>query len=195
MVIAESAHRCAMPIAPLGAEVGWPVTPFDQRPAGSKVVTVAGPSMRTAPRGAETPDLLASASRRILDAGIDVLATFPISQGYDTALIVACVARGVVDAHLDRNHQPRWVAGRVGQTDGAFEDVVRGLIDGGVDLLIVDPTDRSAVTCVIDREHRAVPVIARPLVGTMVPLDGDDPNLARAVARVGADPTDRVLAC
>ena len=184
MVSSFTTSRCVTPIAPLGAEVGRSVPPFQ---CPTDTIVVAGPSRGSIPEGIDTPDVLAAATREILRTGVEVVSTLPATTRttYWESLIAACIARGATDAYLERSTQPRWVAGRITAVDRSVEEIVAGLLDGGVDLFVVDRASAPQVTEAIEREHRRVPVIGVPTSdGSVVVVDGHDRRrLLDALAR------------
>ncbi len=111
------------------------------------------------------PDVVADLHRSFLDVGVDVVETntfgaFAVPLGeyglearsYEVAAAGASIARGVVDSYVSADGRTRWVAGSIGPgtkfaTLGqiAFRDLVdayeeqsRGLLDGGVDLFVIE---------------------------------------------------------
>ncbi len=103
------------------------------------------------------PEIIESIHREYVEAGADIIETNTFSAGYKTALAGAQIARKVADA------APRkvWVAGSVGPTSkslsmsinvdlpawrptsfdemaAAYREQIRGLAEGGVDLLLIE---------------------------------------------------------
>ncbi len=111
------------------------------------------------------PDVVAALHRSFLDIGVDVVETntfgafaVPLAEygiadrAYEIAAAGASIARGVTDHYLELDQRPRWVAGSVGPgtklpTLGhidyrtlrdAYEVMGAGLLDGGVDLFVIE---------------------------------------------------------
>ncbi len=111
------------------------------------------------------PDVVADLHRSFLDVGVDIVETntfgaFAIPLGeygiadraYEIAAAGAGVARDIVDEYICRDHRRRWVAGSIGpgtkfptlgqitysDLHRAYEEEAAGLLDGGVDLLMVE---------------------------------------------------------
>ncbi|MCQ2115758.1 MAG: methionine synthase [Bacteroidales bacterium] len=103
------------------------------------------------------PEIIASIHQEYVDAGADIIETNTFNAGYETALAGARIARKVADA------APRkvYVAGSVGPTSKslamsidvddpswrptdfdsmatAYREQIRGLVEGGVDLLLIE---------------------------------------------------------
>ncbi len=110
------------------------------------------------------PDAVASLHASYLDVGVDVIETntfgaFAVPLGeygiahrtYEIAKSGAEIARSVA-ADFSTNDRPRWVAGSIGpgtkfpslgqiayaELRDAYEEEARGLLDGGVDLFIIE---------------------------------------------------------
>ena len=150
------------------------------------------------------PDVVADLHRSFLNVGVDVVETntfgaFAVPLGeygiadraYEIAAAGATIARQVADEY---DSHPRWVAGSIGPgtkfptlgqidfTDlrQAYEIEARGLLDGGVDLLIVETQfdllgAKAAITAsreAMAATGREVPVICQitiELTGRMLP--------------------------
>lgn len=119
----------------------------------------------------ESPDMVAMAHEEYLQAGADIITTNTVcadalclaqygmqERSYELARAGAEVARRVADKYYTMEH-PRLVAGSVGPTTRnltlandttaeemaiVYADVIRGLIDGGVDLILVESVMDSA---------------------------------------------------
>jgi 5-methyltetrahydrofolate--homocysteine methyltransferase len=130
-----------------------------------------------------------------------VLGEYGIAEmAYELNVKAAQLARRVAADFSTKNH-PRWVAGSMGpgtklptlghisflDLKAAYAEQTRGLLDGGVDLLIVETCQdllqtKSALAAIFDdfkRNRRRVPVIAQvtiELFGTM--LNGTEINAA-----------------
>ncbi|MEA3510092.1 MAG: methionine synthase, partial [Actinomycetota bacterium] len=111
------------------------------------------------------PDVVASLHRSFFDIGVDVVETntfggFAVPLGeygiedraYELSAAGAAIARSVADSYADRGGSPRFVAGSVGpgtrfatlgqityrELRDAYEAQAAGLIDGGIDLFIIE---------------------------------------------------------
>ena len=129
-----------------------------------------------------SPEVVASIHREYIDAGADIIETNTFSGGYETSLAGARIARSVADAASRKII----VAGSVGPTTkslsicsdydhpdaralsfdamaDAYSGQIRGLLDGGVDVLLLetcfDALNAKAAICVWNTEGRKVPVI------------------------------------
>ncbi|MBR5802133.1 MAG: homocysteine S-methyltransferase family protein [Alistipes sp.] len=126
----------------------------------------------------ENPDLVKAVHASYLDAGADIITTNTTcadalslktvgaeSRSYELALAGAKLAREVADKYSTTLF-PRYVAGSVGPTSrnltlandttpeqvaAAYQEVIRGLIDGGVDMILVETAmDAKNVTIAIE---------------------------------------------
>jgi 5-methyltetrahydrofolate--homocysteine methyltransferase len=153
------------------------------------------------------PDVVADLHRSFLDVGVDVVETntfgaFAIPLGeygigdraYEIAAAGAGIAREAADDYASRDGRSRWVAGSIGpgtkfptlgqvtyaDLRDAYEIEARGLLDGGVDLIIVETqfdllgakaaitASRAAMT-VSGREIPIVCQVTIELTGRMLP--------------------------
>ena len=136
------------------------------------------------------PEVIATMHDLFLGVGVDAVETatfgaFAVPLGeydladraYDINLAAARTAREVVDGHMD-DGRPRWVAGSVGpgtklaslgqirytELRDAFEIQARGLIDGGVDLFIIETQyDLLVAKAAINGCRRAMAATGRDL--------------------------------
>jgi 5-methyltetrahydrofolate--homocysteine methyltransferase len=126
-----------------------------------------------------SPELIQSIHRQYLDAGADILKTntFNSNRGpedYELNLAGARLARAVADEYTAANPlQPRYVAGAMGPgRDGAasvggFFEQGRGLMEGGVDMLLVETITSirmaqsvmTALEKLFERMGREIPVL------------------------------------
>lgn len=151
------------------------------------------------------PEAVQKVHSSFLEVGCDVIETnsfngTPVDfdeygigdQAYDMNLRAARLAKGVA-ADFSTKERPRWVAGSMGpgrklptlghitfaDLRAAYREQVRGLLDGGVDLLIVETCQDllqtkaalSAIFGYFEETHRRVPVIAQVTIevfGTML---------------------------
>lgn len=130
-----------------------------------------------------SPDKVASIHEEYLQAGADIITTNTIcadalcleqyglqAQSYELARAGAEIARRVADKY-STTESPRLVAGAVGPTTRnltlandtttetvakAYADVVRGLIDGGVDIILVESVMDAANAKVAIEECRKI---------------------------------------
>ena len=171
------------------------------------------------------PDAVEKVHAGFLDAGCDVVETnsfngTPVDfaeydiadKAYDMNVLAARLARRVV-ADYSTNERPRWVAGSMGpgrklptlghisfnELRDAYSVQVRGLLDGGVDLLIVETCQDllqtkaalNAIFSVFEEKRARVPVIAQVTIevfGTM--LNGTE--IAAALTALAPFPIDIV---
>ena len=151
------------------------------------------------------PDAVENVHAAFLEVGCDVIETnsfngTPVDfaeydiadQAYDMNVKAASLARRVA-ADFSNNERRRWVAGSMGpgrklptlghitfvELKAAYKEQVRGLLDGGVDLLIVETCQdllqtKAALAAIFDHfaeTRRRVPVIAQVTIevfGTML---------------------------
>src|SRR5437773_5132480 len=151
------------------------------------------------------PDAVENVHTAFLDVGCDVIETNSVTgasvefaeydmseQTYDMNVRAATLARRVASDYSTKD-KPRWVAGSMGpgrklptlghisflDLKAAYAEQVRGLLDGGVDLLIVETCQdllqtKAALSAVFEnfkRNGRRVPVIAQVTIevfGTML---------------------------
>src|SRR5438034_6973296 len=151
------------------------------------------------------PDAVEKVHTAFLDVGCDVIETnsfngTPVDfaeydmadQAYDMNVRAARLAKRIAGDYSTKE-KPRWVAGSMGpgrklptlghisfvDLRAAYREQVRGLIDGGVDLLIVETCQdllqtKAALASIFDhfaRTRRRVPVIAQVTIeifGTML---------------------------
>ncbi|HUE81467.1 MAG TPA: methionine synthase [Pyrinomonadaceae bacterium] len=151
------------------------------------------------------PDAVENVHSAFLEVGCDVIETnsfngTPVDfaeydiadQAYDMNVKAASLARRVA-ADFSNNERRRWVAGSMGpgrklptlghitfvDLKAAYKEQVRGLLDGGVDLLIVETCQdllqtKAALAAIFDHfaeTRRRVPVIAQVTIevfGTML---------------------------
>ncbi len=128
-----------------------------------------------------SPETVASIHREYIDAGADIIETNTFSGGYETSLAGARIARGVADSAARRI----LVAGSVGPTTKslsicndydhpdaravsfdemaeAYREQIRGLLEGGVDMLLLE-------TC-FDSLNAKAAIYAWHSLGTEVPV-------------------------
>jgi len=151
------------------------------------------------------PDAVENVHAAFLEVGCDVIETnsfngTPVDfaeydiadQAYDMNVKAASLARRIA-ADFSNNERRRWVAGSMGpgrklptlghitfvELKAAYKEQVRGLLDGGVDLLIVETCQdllqtKAALAAIFDHfaeTRRRVPVIAQVTIevfGTML---------------------------
>ena len=130
------------------------------------------------------PDVISELHRSFLDVGVDVVETntfgafaIPLGEygiaerGYEIAAAGASIARAAVQAYIDEDGRARFVAGSVGpgtkfatlgqvsyrELVDAYQVEVAGLVDGGVDLIIVETQfDLLGAKAAIDGARRAM---------------------------------------
>jgi len=169
------------------------------------------------------PDAVENVHTAFLDVGCDVIETnsfngTPVDfaeydiadQAYDMNLRAARLAKRIASDYSTKA-KPRWVAGSMGpgrklptlghitfnELRDAYRVQVRGLLDGGADLLIVETCQDllqtkaalSAIFSVFEEKHTRVPVIAQVTIetfGTM--LNGTE--IAAALTALAPFPID-----
>src|SRR4051812_45555873 len=171
------------------------------------------------------PDAVEKVHAGFLDVGCDVVETnsfngTPVDfaeydiadKAYDMNVLAARLAKGVASDYSTKD-KPRWVAGSMGpgrklptlghisfkELRDAYAVQVRGLLDGGVDLLIVETCQdllqtKAALAAIFGdfkESHRRVPVIAQVTIevfGTM--LNGTE--ISAALTALSPFPIDVV---
>src|SRR5438132_1212737 len=151
------------------------------------------------------PDAVENVHTAFLDVGCDVIETnsfngTPVDfaeydmadQAYDMNVLAARLAKRIASDYATKE-KPRWVAGSMGpgrklptlghisflELKAAYAEQVRGLLDGGVDLLIVETCQdllqtKAALSAIFEdfkKNGRRVPVIAQVTIevfGTML---------------------------
>jgi 5-methyltetrahydrofolate--homocysteine methyltransferase len=151
------------------------------------------------------PDAVENVHKAFLDVGCDVIETNSFNgttvdfaeydmadQTYDMNVIAATLAKRIASDYSTKD-KPRWVAGSMGpgrklptlghisfrDLKAAYAEQVRGLLDGGVDLLIVETCQdllqtKAALSAIFENfkaNRRRVPVIAQVTIevfGTML---------------------------
>ena len=129
-----------------------------------------------------SPETVASIHREYVDAGADIIETNTFSGGYDTSLAGARIARGVADkagrkvivagsigpgskslSICDNYDSPDSRAISFDEMACAYREQIRGLLDGGVDALLLetcfDALNAKAAIYAWDELGRKVPVI------------------------------------
>ena len=135
------------------------------------------------------PDVVADLHRSFLDVGIDVVETntfgaFAVPLGeyglearsYEVAAAGASIARSTVDEYIAKDGRARWVAGSIGpgtkfatlgqisyrDLTRAYEEEAAGLLDGGVDLFIIETQfDLLGLKAAIEGTKRAMATSGR----------------------------------
>lgn len=151
------------------------------------------------------PDAVENVHTAFLDVGCDVIETNSFNgttvdfaeydmadQTYDMNVLAATLAKRIASDYSTKD-KPRWVAGSMGpgrklptlghisfrDLQAAYAEQVRGLLDGGVDLLIVETCQdllqtKAALSAIFENfkaNRRRVPVIAQVTIevfGTML---------------------------
>jgi 5-methyltetrahydrofolate--homocysteine methyltransferase len=151
------------------------------------------------------PDAVENVHKAFLDVGCDVIETNSFNgttvdfaeydmadQTYDMNVRAATLAKSIASDYSTKD-QPRWVAGSMGpgrklptlghisfvDLKAAYAEQVRGLLDGGVDLLIVETCQdllqtKAALSAIFEnfkKNGRRVPVISQVTIevfGTML---------------------------
>ncbi len=171
------------------------------------------------------PDAVENVHKAFLDVGCDVIETnsfngTPVDfaeydigdKAYDMNVLAASLAKRVA-ADYSTNAKPRWVAGSMGpgrklptlghisfaDLKAAYAEQVRGLLDGGVDLLIVETCQdllqtKAALAAIFEhfkQQRTRVPVIAQVTIevfGTM--LNGTE--IGAALTALAPFPVDLI---
>jgi 5-methyltetrahydrofolate--homocysteine methyltransferase len=146
------------------------------------------------------PDAVEKVHTAFLDVGCDVIETNSFNgttvdfaeydmadQAYDMNVLAATLAKRIASDYATKD-KPRWVAGSMGpgrklptlghigflELKAAYAEQVRGLLDGGVDLLIVETCQdllqtKAALSAIFDHFEKnrvRVPVIAQVTIET-----------------------------
>lgn len=146
----------------------------------------------------ENPSLVEAVHRAYLEADADIITTNTTcadalclqsyglhERSYELALAGAKIARKVADEY-SMAERPRYVAGSVGPTsrnltlandvkredvERAYADVVRGLLEGGVDVILIETvTDSLNATVAIEqvrRQSATIPIILSAVLARM----------------------------
>lgn len=170
----------------------------------------------------ECEDAVLALHREYLEAGADIITTNTVcadalsleqyglqDRSYELARAGACVARRVADEY-STPERPRLVAGSVGPTTrnltlandttpekvaAAYADVLRGLIDGGVDLILIESVMDSRNAKVAVEECRRLSADI-PIILSAVPsrIEGRVASGATVAKFLGELPLEEILA-
>lgn len=146
----------------------------------------------------ENAALVEAVHAEYLEAGADIITTNTTcadalclepyglqSRSYELSLAGAKLARQVADRYTTAD-KPRYVAGSVGPTTrnltlandvkredvaAAYADVVRGLLDGGVDMILVETvTDAVNATVAVEevrKQNKDIPIVVSAVLARM----------------------------
>jgi len=109
---------------------------------GAMGTLIAGPAKDSL--NLTSPETILAIHRQYLEAGADILKTNTFNSssgpaGYEINVAGARLARKAANEFTTVNPaRPRFVAGSIGPGGDGFYDLARGLIDGGVDLLLAE---------------------------------------------------------
>ncbi len=146
----------------------------------------------------DNPTLVEEVHRAYLEAGADIITTNTTcadalclrqyglhERSYELAFAGAKIARKVADEY-STDERPRYVAGSVGPTSRnltlandvkredvatAYADVVRGLLDGGVDVILIETVTDSLNAAIaieqVRRQNAEIPIILSAVLARM----------------------------
>ena len=170
----------------------------------------------------EQPELVASIHREYIEAGADIITTNTTcadalclseyglqERSYELALAGPKVAREVADS-LSTAERRRYVAGSVGPTTrnltlandttpeaiaSAYADVIRGLIDGGVDLILIETAmDAANVRIAVEQVRKLsseMPIIVSAVLSRLEGRVASGATIAKFVEEL---PMEEILA-
>lgn len=166
----------------------------------------------------ENPELVEAVHAAYLDAGADIITTNTTcadalclkeyglqERSYELARAGAEIARRMADKYSTAERR-RYVAGSVGPTsrnltlandvkredvEAAYADVVRGLLDGGVDMILIETaTDSANVTVAVDgvrKQNKQIPIIVSAVLARMEGRVASGATIAKFVEQIPLD--------
>ena len=166
----------------------------------------------------EKPEAVEAVHAAYLEAGADIITTNTTcadalclkeyglqERSYELAKAGAQVARRMAEkfSTLDK---PRYVAGSVGPTsrnltlandvkrediEVAYADVVRGLLDGGVDMILIETaTDSANVTVAVEevrKQNKEIPIIVSAVLARMEGRVASGATIAKFLEQIPLD--------
>ena len=166
----------------------------------------------------ESPELVEAVHAAYLEAGADIITTNTTcadalclkeyglqERSYELAKAGAQVARRMT-AKFSTLDKPRYVAGSLGPTsrnltlandvkrediEAAYADVVRGLLDGGVDMILIETaTDSANVTVAVEevrKQNTQIPVIVSAVLARMEGRVASGATIAKFLEQIPLD--------
>ena len=166
----------------------------------------------------ENPELVEAVHAAYLEAGADIITTNTTcadalclkeyglqERSYALARAGAEIARRVADKYSTAERR-RYVAGSVGPTSrnltlandvkredvaAAYADVVRGLLDGGVDMILIETaTDSANVTVAVDevrKQNKQIPIIVSAVLARMEGRVASGATIAKFLEQIPLD--------
>lgn len=166
----------------------------------------------------EKPEAVEAVHAAYLEAGADIITTNTTcadalclkeyglhERSYELARAGAEIARRVADKYSTAERR-RYVAGSVGPTsrnltlandvkredvEVAYADVVRGLLDGGVDMILIETaTDSSNVTVAVEevrKQNKEIPVIVSAVLARMEGRVASGATIAKFLEQIPLD--------
>ena len=166
----------------------------------------------------ENPELVEAVHAAYLDAGADIITTNTTcadalclkeyglqERSYELARAGAEIARRMADKYSTAERR-RYVAGSVGPTSrnltlandvkredvaAAYADVVRGLLDGGVDMILIETaTDSANVTVAVDevrKQNKQIPIIVSAVLARMEGRVASGATIAKFLEQIPLD--------
>ena len=166
----------------------------------------------------ENPELVEAVHAAYLDAGADIITTNTTcadalclkeyglqERSYELARAGAEIARRMADKYSTAERR-RYVAGSVGPTsrnltlandvkredvEAAYADVVRGLLDGGVDMILIETaTDSANVTVAVDevrKQNKQIPIIVSAVLARMEGRVASGATIAKFLEQIPLD--------
>lgn len=166
----------------------------------------------------ESPEMVEAVHCAYLEAGADIITTNTTcadalcleqyglkARSYELALAGAKLARQAADKYSTAERR-RYVAGSVGPTsrnltlandikredvEVAYADVIRGLIDGGVDVILIETaTDSANVTVAVEevrKQNSEIPIIVSAVLARMEGRVASGATIAKFLEQIPLD--------
>ena len=166
----------------------------------------------------EKPELVEAVHAAYLEAGADIITTNTTcadalclkeyglqEHSYELAKAGAEIARRMA-AKFSTLDKPRYVAGSLGPTsrnltlandvkredvEAAYADVVRGLLDGGVDMILIETaTDSANVTVAVEevrKQNKEIPIIVSAVLARMEGRVASGATIAKFLEQIPLD--------
>ena len=166
----------------------------------------------------EKPEAVEAVHAAYLEAGADIITTNTTcadalclkeyglqERSYELAKAGAQVARRMAE-RFSTTDKPRYVAGSIGPTsrnltlandvkredvEAAYADVVRGLLDGGVDMILIETaTDSANVTVAVEevrKQNKQIPIIVSAVLARMEGRVASGATIAKFLEQIPLD--------
>ena len=166
----------------------------------------------------EKPEAVEAVHAAYLEAGADIITTNTTcadalclkeyglhERSYELVKAGAEIARRVAE-RFSTTDKPRYVAGSVGPTsrnltlandikredvEAAYADVVRGLLDGGVDMILIETaTDSANVTVAVEevrKQNKEIPIIVSAVLARMEGRVASGATIAKFLEQIPLD--------